>query len=117
MAISNKEVKSKIRSIIEAEEQLNYQRRMGETWVDDLKKLKTNWEKPYLEVAPYLLVVFKQSYSHWSDGSRKNHYYSEISASISVGLLLAAIQVRINSKSWSNIFSNFDLYKTVYSLK
>ena len=73
--------------------QINYERRMGEVWVNDLQKLRTNWEKPYLEIAPYLIIVFKQAHSYTSDGERKQHYYSEMSVCLSVGLMLAAIQV------------------------
>jgi iodotyrosine deiodinase len=94
VVVSNTEVKKSIRRIIEDEEEINYAKRMGQTWVDDLKKLRVNWEKPYLEEAPYLVVVFKQSYGTNDDGSRKVHYYNELSIAISVGIMLCAIQVR-----------------------
>ena len=74
--------------------QINYERRMGNVWVNDLQKLRTNWEKPYLETAPYLIIVFKQPHSYTSDGQRRQHYYSEMSVCISVGLMLAAVQVQ-----------------------
>ena len=67
---------------------------MGTTWVSDLKRLKTNWVKPYLEKAPYLIIVLKQAYGVGPNEERINHYYNEISTSISVGLMLAAIQVK-----------------------
>ncbi|ELT95766.1 hypothetical protein CAPTEDRAFT_113387 [Capitella teleta] len=92
VVISNKEVKKQVRHIIEDEEEINYAKRMGQTWVDDLKVLRTNWEKPYLETAPYIIVVFKQSYGTHADGSRKVHYYNELSIAISVGIMLCAIQ-------------------------
>lgn len=93
VVVSNKDIKKQIRHIIEEEEEINYAKRMGQTWVDDLKILRTNWEKPYLETAPYLVVVFKQSYGLNKDGSRKTHYYNELSVAISVGIMLCAIQV------------------------
>ena len=86
-------MKANIRAIIENEEQINYERRMGETWVKDLEKLQTNWDKPYLEKAPYLILVMKQSHSIDEDGEKRHHYYTEMSVCISVGLLLAAVQV------------------------
>ncbi|XP_066280974.1 iodotyrosine deiodinase-like [Branchiostoma lanceolatum] len=85
-------LKCQIRKIVEEEEEINYRKRMSATWVKDLEKLRTTWEKPYLDVAPYLIMVFKQAYGVGPNGERINHYYSEISISISVGILLAAIQ-------------------------
>lgn len=94
MVIKDKEIKAKIREIVEEEEKLNYAKRMGEKWVKDLAFVKTTWSKPYLNSAPYLILIFKQVYGFREDGSKKTHYYNEMSVSISVGLLLAAIQVR-----------------------
>jgi len=86
-------VKRELREIIEDEERMNYQRRMGDKWLNDLKKLKTTWQKPYLETVPYIIIIFKQVHSISADGQKKPHYYSEISVSISAGILLASIQV------------------------
>ncbi len=94
MVIKDKEIKAKIRQIVEEEEKLNYAKRMGEKWLEDLEFVKTTWSKPYLNNAPYLVLIFKQVYGFREDGSKKAHYYNEMSVSISVGLLLAAIQVR-----------------------
>lgn len=69
---------------------------MGKQWTTDLKPLKTTWEKEYLTEAPYLILVFKQLYSINENGTKKNHYYNEISISIATGILLAAIQVTDN---------------------
>lgn len=93
MVVKDKTVKAEIRRIVEEEECLNYGRRMGEQWVRDIEYLKTTWAKPYIDTAPYLILVFKQVYGFNEDGSKKMHYYSEMSVCISVGLLLAAIQV------------------------
>lgn len=49
--------------------------------------------KEYLTTAPYLILVFKQAYGFNPDGTKKNHYYNEISVSIAAGILLTAIQV------------------------
>ncbi|CAH1792401.1 unnamed protein product [Owenia fusiformis] len=92
VVVKSPEIKKEIREIIEEEEEVNYRRRMGDKWVQDLACIGTDWNKPYLEIAPYLVIVLKQSYGIAPDGSRLVHYYNEISTSISVGLVLAAIQ-------------------------
>ncbi|KAK2885225.1 hypothetical protein Q8A67_016062 [Cirrhinus molitorella] len=90
--VSDADVKHKIREIVEEEEEINYKQRMGDKWVHDLKKLRTNWVKEYLDVAPYLILVFKQIYGVLPSGKKRTHYYNEISVSISCGILLAALQ-------------------------
>lgn len=68
---------------------------MSKKWTTDLKPLRTNWIKEYLTEAPYLILVFKQMYSFTADGQKKMHYYNEMSINIAVGMMLAAIHVRI----------------------
>ncbi|XP_043086218.1 iodotyrosine deiodinase 1 isoform X2 [Puntigrus tetrazona] len=92
VVVSDADLKHKIREIVEEEEEINYKQRMGHKWVHDLKKLRTNWVKDYLDVAPCLILVFKQTYGFLSGGKKKTHYYNEISVSISCGILLAALQ-------------------------
>ncbi|CAG0880137.1 unnamed protein product [Cyprideis torosa] len=92
VVVRDKLIKKYIRRIVEAEEEINYKRRMGKTWLKDLEKFRTNWEKPYLEKAPVLILIFKQNYGVAADGSRITHYYQEISVSLATGILLAAIQ-------------------------
>ncbi|MBN3270764.1 IYD1 deiodinase, partial [Polyodon spathula] len=92
VVVADPDMKHKIREIIEEEEEINYRQRMGEKWVNDLKRLRTNWIKEYLDTAPYLILIFKQVYGKLSDGKKKTHYYNEISVSISCGILLAALQ-------------------------
>lgn len=88
--VSNPEIKRKIREAAEEEEKISYSSRMPNTWKDDLKPLGTNWEKPFLEDAPYLIVVFKQSYGI-ENGEKVQHYYAGESVGIACGFLLAAI--------------------------
>ncbi|KAF7658570.1 hypothetical protein LDENG_00011000 [Lucifuga dentata] len=90
--VSDPEMKHQIRLIVEEEEEVNYRQRMGDKWVHDLVKLRTNWIKEYLDVAPYLILIFKQTYGILPNGKKKTHYYNEISVSISCGILLAALQ-------------------------
>ncbi|XP_038582726.1 iodotyrosine deiodinase 1 [Micropterus salmoides] len=92
VVVSDPETKHKIRLIVEEEEEVNYRQRMGEKWVSDLARLRTNWIKEYLDVAPYLVLIFKQTYGILPNGKKKTHYYNEISVSISCGILLAALQ-------------------------
>lgn len=92
VVVSDPETKHQIRLIVEEEEEVNYRQRMGDKWVHDLARLKTNWIKEYLDVAPYLILIFKQTYGILPNGKKKTHYYNEISACISCGILLAALQ-------------------------
>lgn len=88
--ISDPEVKQKIRQAAEEEEKISYSSRMPETWKNDLRPLGTDWEKPFLEDAPYLIVVFKQSYG-MENGEKIQHYYVNESVGIACGFLIAAI--------------------------
>jgi iodotyrosine deiodinase len=85
-------LKQEIRELVEKEEQINYTRRMGDKWLDDLKPLMTDWQKVYLTEAPYLVLLFKHAYRLMEDGSRRTAHYNEISASISAGIFLTAVQ-------------------------
>ncbi|XP_067901857.1 iodotyrosine deiodinase [Heterodontus francisci] len=91
VVVQDPETKHQIREIIEDEEEINYKKRMGKKWISDLKQMRTNWIKDYLDTAPYLILVFKQVYKILPTG-KKTHYYNEISVSISCGILLAALQ-------------------------
>lgn len=91
VVVQDHKLKVKIREIVEQEEYLNYDRRMGEKWVRDLKFIHTSHEKAYLEVAPYVILVFKQAYHTGDDGVRYAHYYYEISTAIACGILITAI--------------------------
>lgn len=91
--VGRQDLKEQIRDIVEQEELVNYNSRMGDQWVNDLKFVGTDWKKEYLSEAPWLILVFKQTYGVNSEGGRRNYYYNEISTCISAGLLLAAIQM------------------------
>ncbi len=88
--ISNTELKSKIREAAEAEEKINYDGRMSERWLEDLEPFGTNWEKPFIDIAPYIIVVFKRAYE-MIDGEKRNNYYVNESVGIASGMLIAAI--------------------------
>jgi nitroreductase len=92
VAVDDPEIKRAIRTAAEAEERVSYEGgRMPEDWLAALAPLGTDWRKPYLEIAPYLVVCFRQSYSLTGDGQRRQHYYVQESVGIACGLFIAAI--------------------------
>ena len=88
--VEDPDIKRKIRLAAEEEEKLNYTERMSETWLEDLKKFGTNWEKPFLEKAPYLIVVFKKAYELEQKEKKQNYYVNE-SVGLACGFLLMAL--------------------------
>ncbi len=95
--ISDPALKRQIRLAAEAEEKESYERRMTPEWLAALAALGTDWRKPHIEDAPYVIVVFRQAYGirRAEDGQdeRVRHYYSEESVGIAVGFLLAALHI------------------------
>ena len=88
--VKDKSVKKKIRKAAEAEEKKFYKERATEEWLKDLNKFETDWRKPFLEKAPALIVVFRQSYDIRGGLKRKNYYVGE-SVGIASGFLITAI--------------------------
>jgi nitroreductase len=89
--ISNKELKSKIRKLAEEEEYENYHGRMSDSWKADLKDFGTDHIKEFLEVAPYLIVVFKKVFDLDEDDNKSQNYYVNESVGIACGFLITAI--------------------------
>ncbi|MCB0755508.1 MAG: nitroreductase family protein [Flavobacteriales bacterium] len=89
-AVSSVEIKSKIREAAEKEEYENYHGRMSDRWLKDLEPFGTDHIKPFLEIAPWLIIVMKRSYE-FVDGEKKNNYYATESVGLATGFLLAAI--------------------------
>jgi iodotyrosine deiodinase len=89
--VSNPEVKKQIRIAAEEEELESYNSRMSNDWLEDLKPLGTDWHKPFLETAPYLIIVFRRIYEFSAEGKKKNNYYVQESVGLATGILLAAI--------------------------
>lgn len=89
-AVSSAEIKSQIREAAEKEEYENYNGRMSERWLKDLEPFGTDHIKPFLEIAPWLIIVMKRSYEI-IDGEKKNNYYATESVGLATGFLLAAI--------------------------
>ena len=90
-AISDPEMKHKIRVAAEKEEKENYEGRMSDRWLKDLAPLATDWNKPFLDDAPWLIVVFKKVYDWDENGEKQNNYYVSESVGIACGMLIAAI--------------------------
>ncbi|WP_242084796.1 nitroreductase family protein [Aestuariivivens sediminis] len=90
-AVSNAELKSKIRKAAEKEERESYSNRMSERWLKDLEPLGTDSNKPFLEDAPWLIIAFKHVYGYDEAGSKHNNYYVNESIGIACGILITAI--------------------------
>ena len=88
--VKDPKVKIKIRDAAEEEEKKFYEHRAPEEWLKDLNQFGTNWEKSFIETAPYLVVVFKINYDLDGEKRRKNYYVNE-SVGIASGFLLAAL--------------------------
>ncbi len=91
VAVSDPAVKSQIRIAAEKVEQKFYTETATEKWVKTLAPLGTHASKPFLEAAPYLIVIFAQRYGMAPDGGKIKHYYVQESVGIATGLLVAAV--------------------------
>jgi len=92
VAVSDANTKSEIRRAAEAEEREFYEGgRASEKWLAALAHIGTGWEKPFLETAPWLVVVFKEIYTVGADGVKGTNYYVNESVGIACGFLIAAL--------------------------
>jgi iodotyrosine deiodinase len=89
--VSDPQMKKEIRMAAEKEEKLSYEQRMSDEWLSDLAPLGTDWQKPFLETVPYLVVVFKRTYEVEADGHKHQNYYVNESCGLACGFLIAAI--------------------------
>lgn len=90
IVVESQEIKKEIRIAAEKEERESYEKRMPQTWLDDLAPLGTDWHKEFLETAPYLIIVFKVDFLK-TDSGLKKHYYVNESVGIATGMLLSAL--------------------------
>lgn len=88
--VTDPDVKKRIREAAEKEERENYERRFPEDWLQDLAVFGTNAVKEYIDIAPTLIVIFKQNYQI-VNGARKKNYYVNESVGIATGMLIAAL--------------------------
>lgn len=91
VVVTDPAIKSRIRAAAEKEEYENYHGRMPDEWLRALAPLQTDWHKEFLEIAPVLIVVFKEDYGIDADGRHATHYYVNESVGIACGFLLAAL--------------------------
>jgi nitroreductase len=91
VAVSDPALKHRIRLAAEAEEREFYERRAPEEWLDALAPLGTDADKPFLEVAPWLIAVFYERTGPEVDGHKAKRYYPHESTGIACGLLIAAL--------------------------
>ena len=90
VVVGDQKIKNEIKISAEKEEKAFYSQRATVSWLEDLNQFGTNWEKPFLAVAPFLIVIFKKNYDLSKTGKKKNYYVNE-SVGIAAGFLLAAL--------------------------
>ena len=92
VATGDPSLKRRIRLAAEAEERINYEGgRINEEWRREIAPLGTDWHKEFLEVAPWIVVLFELRHGVADDGSRRHHYYVKESCGIAAGLFVTAL--------------------------
>ncbi len=91
VVVKDHTIKKEIREAAEKEERINYELRYSGEMKQDIAKLETNFEKPYLEKAPVLIAVFKESYRLDENQVRRKNYYVNESVGIATGVLITAL--------------------------
>lgn len=90
-AISNPDIKRAIREAAELEEKESYENRMNDKWLKDLAHIGTDMHKPFLEIAPWLIVVFKRAFEYDKNSKKNTNYYVNESVGLATGMLITAI--------------------------
>lgn len=93
VAVSDPDLKLRIRDAAEEEEHQNYHGRMPPEWLEALAPLGTDEHKAHLTDAPWLVVIFRKSYGFNSDGSKRPFYYTQESVGIAIGFFIAAVHM------------------------
>ncbi len=89
--VADAQIKRQIRQAAEEEERAFYNERAPEEWLEALAPLGTDWRKPFLETAPYLIAIFAQRYGMTESGRKVKNYYMQESVGIATGFLIAAL--------------------------
>lgn len=89
--VSDPNIKHQIREAAEDEERAFYTERAPEEWLEALAPLGTDWRKPFLETAPFLIAIFAQSYGLTQSGKKVKNYYVQESVGIATGILITAL--------------------------
>lgn len=91
VAVSDPMLKRRLREAAEAEERAFYAERATAEWLAALEPVGTDWHKPFLETAPWVVVLFAQRWGLHPDGTRRKHYYVQESCGIAAGFFIAAL--------------------------
>lgn len=91
VAVSDPEMKRQIRVAAEREERESYEHRMSDEWLEALEPFGTTWRKPFLEIAPWIVVVFEETMRIAEDGTTEKNYYVKESVGIACGFFIAAL--------------------------
>lgn len=91
VVVTDDAAKTRIRAAAEHEEELLYRERAGEEYLEAIRPIGTDWNKPHLTEAPVLIAVFEQAWHYDELGEKRKHYYVRESVGIAVGFLLAAL--------------------------
>ena len=92
VAVRSADLKARIREAAETEERVNYlDNRMNDEWQEALAPLGTDWHKEFLEVAPWIVVLFEERYELRPDGERRKNYYVKESCGIAAGIFITAL--------------------------
>jgi len=89
--ISNTTLKSKLRTLAEEEEKKSYAGRMSDQWLKDLAPLGTDWQKEFIDVAPWIVIIMKSAYELGENGEKINNYYVSESVGLAAGFFLMAV--------------------------
>ncbi len=91
VVIGDPDIKHQIRVAAEAEERKSYEERMPDEWLQALAPLGVDWHKPFLEVVPWIVVVFQELFGVDDDGNKRKNYYVGESVGIACGLFIASL--------------------------
>ncbi len=91
VAVSDPARKKEIRQAAEEEEREFYTHRAPAAWLEALAPIGTDWRKPFLEIAPWLIAIFSQPHRRLPDGTTMKHYYATESVGIATGILISAL--------------------------
>lgn len=91
VVIGDPEIKRQIRIAAEEEEKKSYDERMPEEWLEALRPLGTDWQKPFLEIVPWIVVAFEELYGFDEDGNKRKNYYVRESTGLACGLFIASL--------------------------
>ena len=91
VVIGDPAIKRQIRIAAEAEEKKSYDERMPDEWLEALAPLGTDWQKPFLEIVPWIVVAFEELYGFDEAGNKRKNYYVRESTGLACGLFIAAL--------------------------